>query len=736
MALSSLKVAVRLTAINGITPVLNKIARDVVGLDKKVNILGMRWGRLKIAAAGAVAVMGGIAMLKAVSVMARYGDEIRQVETNLRMMGVSARDVQRTMSAAFRVSQTVPGISYGAAGNLGTTLTSIFGPIGAGPGEARRALPGTAQAESILNYFGSGGESNLKMLLKAVEASGGATKTVNGQRVFSVSRYQDTLTRAIQAIVYSRGILTPAQLLQSTKLSLPGAVQMQVNPLAMWAAMGELTQVLGPTAGRGVGMAYQQLLGGKMPRPMALLMQAAGMIKPGSLQYMGGGTELLKYGGLKGTKVLEKEGILAWVYKILQPTLAAHGHKSTNSQMEAIEQMFSSRPEMRFIATLITNKPQIERTIQAMKNMPKLLGLLADVMNTVKGQTNDLTAAMQSLMQVLGGPAAQLAIPFLQGLTKNIKSISLYMHNNPAVAHDLVGVLAGLGGALVTLGGAAVLGALVSMVGPGGLIVALATGLTLLSRALNGMPSWIIDAMTGAAVGAAVGSVIPGVGTGVGAIAGFVGGALWNHPPKGFSAGKTLGQLTHAAAQAYGLPENFIRALIGAESGGNANAVSSAGAVGLMQLMPKTAGALGVTNAFNPAQNIFGGTRYFEMMLSYWRGNYKAAVAAYTGASSSSIRDYLRTGNLGALPADARRDIMLTSPYMPGYRSPVVPPPAPKTTGDDPVHKVHVVNGKDIAHGVTTHIRRGVDSNPSGPSGFNSRMGFSPPGLAYGPSGP
>jgi soluble lytic murein transglycosylase-like protein len=82
------------------------------------------------------------------------------------------------------------------------------------------------------------------------------------------------------------------------------------------------------------------------------------------------------------------------------------------------------------------------------------------------------------------------------------------------------------------------------------------------------------------------------------------------------------------AAQ-YGLPEELIHAVIRAESSYNANSVSSAGAQGLMQLMPATARALGVTNSFDPAQNIDGGANYLRQMLDRFDGDVRLALAAY-----------------------------------------------------------------------------------------------------------
>jgi soluble lytic murein transglycosylase-like protein len=93
------------------------------------------------------------------------------------------------------------------------------------------------------------------------------------------------------------------------------------------------------------------------------------------------------------------------------------------------------------------------------------------------------------------------------------------------------------------------------------------------------------------------------------------------------------------AAKRYQVDPSLIRAIIMAESSYNPKAVSKKGAMGLMQLMPRTAEALGVEDSFNPEHNINGGVRYFKQLLNQFDGDVKLALAAYN-AGSGRVREY------------------------------------------------------------------------------------------------
>ena len=98
-------------------------------------------------------------------------------------------------------------------------------------------------------------------------------------------------------------------------------------------------------------------------------------------------------------------------------------------------------------------------------------------------------------------------------------------------------------------------------------------------------------------------------------------------------------QLVQANASTWQVDPALVRAIMANESAFNPNATSHAGAQGLMQLMPDTAASLGVTNSYDPEQNVWGGTRYLRGLLDRFGGDLTKTIAAYN-AGPAAVEKY------------------------------------------------------------------------------------------------
>jgi len=96
-----------------------------------------------------------------------------------------------------------------------------------------------------------------------------------------------------------------------------------------------------------------------------------------------------------------------------------------------------------------------------------------------------------------------------------------------------------------------------------------------------------------------------------------------------------VGEMLARAGKAHNIDVDLLASVVKAESGGNPRAVSSAGARGLMQLMPRTANGLGVNDSFAPEQNVGGGSTYLDELLSRYHDNLAMALAAYNAGPAA-----------------------------------------------------------------------------------------------------
>lgn len=440
-------VALMLTQ-NGIAPALSLISHQLLGVHKSVSQINSGFGRWKTALVGVAGVMVGSGLIGGFAKIAEHGKELLDQQNKLIRAGRTHAEVaQLTADAYQRITKAVPTATGADVLRVANELTFVKGDFSKASSAATNAL----KIEAIVgNSTGKSAEGQGYNMWRALEE----------KLVTQDEAHTDKLLGLMTAgVIGSGGKITGRDWQTFAKRA--GVSWIKANDEFVSSVAPTLINSLGAdTAGTSYMTAYQSLMGaGTLSKQQLEVLQRLHLIDPSKVTTDKGGRVNVKPGGIVGS--LENSGNLAaWGESVLGPALNQYVPESERESVLA--KLGRNRNTTRMWETF-TNPAGIQ---QMKKDAALISG--AQPLNTAygeyiknnpKGVEDAYNKQKESMLQAIGAPMMQMAIPVMQGITTMFNNIGAFAQAHPEAIKVIAGGIAALGAVLIAAGGVAVLSA-------------------------------------------------------------------------------------------------------------------------------------------------------------------------------------------------------------------------------------------------------------------------------------
>ena len=470
--------AIRVTGQNNFSGMFATLMGAISGANVGVKQLEKGLAALRPAALGAAAGILGFEGLKVVKDIADHGEKLLDQQNQMVRLGVSQNDVLAMTRNYYQdIARSIP--TSDAADYLKTVkeLRAVTGDWTKAGALAPKALQMDALLENTMGEKSHGAGSEFYKLMRSAEMKGIATN--------------DALRDHFTDLAYSyitafQGKLTPNDLMTFARRG--GTA---FKNLDMDTDLGAFSVIAADVGGSKAGTALQtlqqlQLGAATMSKQQYAIFQQAGLIDPSKAHPtgFGGGKMQLDPGAIKGS--LENVGHLAeWIETIIRPALMKLAHGDNNLYEALLGKAMPNR-NAAGMAQMLGDPGFLDQRMkdiglskEALKSGAAYDTFTKDDPTGVKKAFN---AQYESMMQAIGAPIMQAAIPVMKGVTEFFTSVGAFANAHPDLMKALGIGFAGLSAALLVVGGGAVLGAMATFAGTATLV---AGGLTALGVAVG-----------------------------------------------------------------------------------------------------------------------------------------------------------------------------------------------------------------------------------------------------------
>lgn len=440
-------VALMLTQ-NGIAPALSALSHQLIGIHRSVGQINSGFGRWRTALVGVAGIMAGSGIIGGLGKIAEHGKELLNQQDQLIRAGRTHAEVANMTAEAYqKITKAVPTATGSDVLRTVRELTMVLGD----PTHAMQAAPTSLKLEALLgNATGKKAEGQGYSFWRAVEEKGG-TQLPEAER-------DALMGKMLAGSIASGGKWSGSDWFTFAKRA--GVSWLNMSP-EMMSIVPTLGQSMGAdTAGTAMMTATQTILGATTLRKQQFdAFKKLGLIDPTKVHSDHGHINM-DLGAIKGSNEYGNN-LWGWSENILSPALANSG--LSPAEQDAIKaKMFPNRNANR-IFSAFTNPLTHGQFVKDTALQGQALGLNEGYNNFItknpKGVEEAYEKQKDSMLQAIGAPMMQMAIPIMQAVTTMFNNIGAFAQSHPDAIKIIAGGLAALGAVLVAAGGVALLAA-------------------------------------------------------------------------------------------------------------------------------------------------------------------------------------------------------------------------------------------------------------------------------------
>lgn len=460
------EIATKITMADGVSAVLAGIAKQTLHLEGSVTKLEKTFAglnRTTLAVVGSLAAIGGATVLGALKNVADHGDKLLNQQDQLRRAGIAQNEVLRVQAQYYeKIARSIPTAT---AADYLRTYSELRSVVGEGAAEAK--APWALKLEGLMaNMTGKSADKEGFKILRALEMKG---------ITLSDPKMADRLGEMMMKdIVGSGGKLSASDFEAMAKTG--GTAWIKAAPEFIAGPLANIASDMGGSRTGTALMTLYQLMSGatQVGKQQAAELEKLGLVRPGYLiENKGGDAAGIKPGGIVGWETASRDPY-KWINEVVMPRM----HEIYGNDEKAIEGSLAKIGRNRNAIRMLTMmsdpgfKEQMAKDAGLWAQAKGIEPAYADfIAKNPAGVKAAFHGQYESMMQAIGAPLMQAAIPVMKAVTELFTKIGAWANANPGIITAYGEALAKIGAGLFAAGSLAVITAIGAFLGPAGGII-------------------------------------------------------------------------------------------------------------------------------------------------------------------------------------------------------------------------------------------------------------------------